>query len=98
VAVYITQQQNKIESIGDAFVLAITGMYNDSATKLTEQYYKFLVLIWVVGNGYARTLIKLDNPPDNDKIDSLLEKAQEMFKAGYKIVAATWETGRQNGR
>jgi hypothetical protein len=58
-------------------------MDNDSATKLIEQYYKFLIFIWAVGNGHAHTLIKLPDPPDNDKTDSLLEKTQEKFKAGY---------------
>jgi hypothetical protein len=78
---YVTQRQSKIESIGDSFVLAIEDMDDNSATKLTEQYYRFLVFIWAIGNGHARTQIKLSDPPDDDTTDLLLEKAQEKFRS-----------------
>jgi hypothetical protein len=79
---YVTQHQSKIESIGDSFVLAIEDMDDNSATKLTEQYYHcFLVFIWAIGNGHARTQIKLSDPPDDDTTDLLLEKAQAKFRS-----------------
>ena len=75
-AEYFTHRQTKIESIGDSFVATLEDMDNTSAMKLTEQYYQFLVYIWAVGNGHARTLVKLSDPPDDDKTDQLLETAQ----------------------
>jgi hypothetical protein len=96
VAVYVTHRHTKIESIGDAVVLAIEGMDNDSATKLAEQYYKFLVFIWGVGNGHARTLTKLVDPPYDDKTDSLLEKPKRSSKRATtkRIATTTCETGK----
>jgi hypothetical protein len=80
---YVIQRQTKIEIIGNSFVLAIEGMDDDSATKLTDQYYRFLVFIRAVANGHARTLIKLADPPDDDKTDSLMEAAQTKFRKGH---------------
>jgi hypothetical protein len=79
---YVIQCQTKIESIGDAFVLAIEGMDDDSATKLTDQYYRFLVFVWAVANGHARAPIKLAGPLDDDKTDLLMEAAQAKFRKG----------------
>ena len=60
--------------------MAIEDMANNSTRRLTEQYYKFLVFVWAVSKGHARTLIKFSDPPDDDSTDLLLERAQEKLE------------------
>jgi hypothetical protein len=77
----VTSKASDVEDIGEAYALAIEGMEDEDATRITEQYYRFLVFVWAVGKGYSNVSVKLTDPSEEEGADSLMFDAQVKLKA-----------------
>jgi hypothetical protein len=56
-------------------------MEDEDATRIMEQYYRFLVFVWAVGKGYSNVSVKLTDPSEEEGADSLMFDAQAKLKA-----------------